>query len=246
MPRRPSPSLPMPDSSDEASPAAGAPTPLLIVVHPGSACGSADMNLGRDEADSQRAEMQAFVDQWQGGIVVIDGALSEELGPNSWRRSWREWGESLERALARARERGLLAQRVLGDDGGESELDQMQATAALVAEHGLTPAQTAITLTGAWIDNDGGGCVHSVREVLETLGFTPTIEAAMDLDAVPEAGWEDAEEDALESETAPDTSVPAAPVPRANNRAANASRNTPPQPRTTSLPNTKRPGRRGP
>ena len=167
---------------------------LLIVVHPGSACGSADMNLGRDNADMQRCFMQTVVEGWEGGIVIIDGELSDELAPNSGRDAWDQWGRALDNAIERARQNGHLSLRVMGDDGGMSELNQMEATRKVVEDYALTPENTAITLTGAWIDDEGGGCVHSVREELAKLGFQARIEDAMDLD------FETAEEELDEEE----------------------------------------------
>jgi hypothetical protein len=174
------------------------PNQLLIIVHPGSACGSADMNLGRDNADMQRLEMQMLVEGWEGGIVVIDGDLSEELTPNYGRHAWEQWGLAINAALEKAQENGHMSLRVMGDDGGMSELNQMEAVSKLVKDYGLTKKNTAITLTGAWVDDEGGGCVHSVREELEQFGFKPRIEDAMDLD------FETAE-DELDEEDEPET-----------------------------------------
>lgn len=64
----------------------------------------------------------------------------------------------------------------------DGEYRQQDAARDLVRQYGLTPANTDITLTGAWIDDDGDGCVHSVRETLEEFGFEAKIEDAMNLD----------------------------------------------------------------
>ena len=177
---------------------------LLIVVHPGSACGSADMNLGRDNADMQRCFMQTVVENWEGGIVIIDGELSDELAPNYSRDAWDQWGRALDNAIERARINGHLSLRVMGDDGGMSELNQMEAARKVVGDYDITPENTAITLTGAWIDDEGGGCVHSVREELAALGFQARIEDAMDLD------FETAEEELDEEDDLGDEPPPVA------------------------------------
>ena len=143
------------------------PNPILVIVHPGSACGSADMNIGRDNADYLRSEMTALILGWEGGVVVIDSDLSDELC-ETWRRSHRELGEAIEQAVDRAKSQGKLALRVVGNDGGE--YTQMDAIRDIVHTHQWDPTHIAVTLTGAWVDNDGDGCVHSVREVLEKLG----------------------------------------------------------------------------
>lgn len=181
------------------------PQPLLIIVHPGSACGSADMNLGNDAAAALRVEMQILIENWSGAVAVIDGELSDELN-NNWKRGWTDLGEAIEGALARASEAGLLSARIMGDDN--SEYNQQMAVADLVRDQGLTPDATQITLTGAWIDDEGDGCVHSVRETLEELGFSPRIEDAMNLDFSLDGddddfGEDENEEPAIAATTAP-------------------------------------------
>lgn len=136
------------------------------------------MNLGAEAAAQCRQEMQLLVEGWQGAVAVIDGELSDELSGS--KRAWSEWGRAIEEALERAAGSGHLAVRVMGDDS--HEYDQHAATRDLVKTHQLDPAHTTITLTGAWVDDSGDGCVHGVREVLEKLGFEPVVSDAMNLD----------------------------------------------------------------
>lgn len=170
------------------------PIPLLIIVHPGSACGSADMNLGRDAAEVLRLDMQMLIENWEGGVAVIDGELSDEL--EGGRHAWQELGRAITGALGRAQQSGLISERIFGDDDGDYR--QMDAARDLVRKHGLTPDTAAITLTGAWIDDDGDGCVHSVREALEELGFRPVVEDAMNLDFELDTEDDDMDEDDTE------------------------------------------------
>lgn len=163
---------------------------LLVIVHPGSACGSADMNLGVEAAEQCRMEMQSLVEGWEGAVAVIDGELSDELSGGE--RSWSEWGRAINEALERARQQKLLAVRMMGDDS--HEYNQQAATKDLVRQHRLDPQSTAITLTGAWVDDSGGGCVHAVREVLDELGFNPVVSDAMNLDFELEDGLDVDEE----------------------------------------------------
>lgn len=51
----------------------------LVVVHPGSALGSANMNLGKFEARAARAALAFALEQWEGDVVVIHGEMSDEL-----------------------------------------------------------------------------------------------------------------------------------------------------------------------
>ena len=72
--------------------------PILVLVHPGSACGSADMNLGKFEARAARAELAYELDYWHGTLLVIDGELSDEL----------PWYPQLDRAITECLARGCL------------------------------------------------------------------------------------------------------------------------------------------
>jgi hypothetical protein len=137
------------------------------------------MNLGLEAAEIARLDMQILVENWSGGVAVIDGELSDELTGS--KRAWSQWGRAIEEALERARLAGQIAERIMGDDNG-GDYRQQDAARDLVAKHHLSPRNTSITLTGAWIDDSGDGCVHSVRETLEEFGFKPTIEDAMNLD----------------------------------------------------------------
>ncbi len=40
---------------------------VLVVVHPGSACGSANFNIGQFEARSAREELADELTRWDGG-----------------------------------------------------------------------------------------------------------------------------------------------------------------------------------
>lgn len=169
-----------------------APKDILLIVHPGSACGSADFSLGREHAETQRLDMQCLIEQWQGGVLVIDGSLSEEL-TEGFRRGWTDLGRAIDEALARAAAKGAVSQRRRGDDS--EAFNQDSAAKAFVQDLELSPDSTSFTLTGAWVDAEGGGCVNSVRETLEGLGFQARVESAMDLDFSPEE-FDDEEEPA--------------------------------------------------
>jgi hypothetical protein len=155
-PRRRRPDGPVP-------PPAG---PLLIVVHPGSACGSATFNLGRPTADAARTTLARAVERWRGHLLVIDGALSEELRryPGLW--------NTLEAAITRCRTAGFLAGRRRGDDP-----TQVQVTTTFLRQHRFRPTTTRIRITGAWYDPaNREGCVNSVRDALVRAGHRVTID----------------------------------------------------------------------
>jgi hypothetical protein len=135
-------------------------TPILIVVHPGSACGSADCNLGQSFAIDCRALLVDKLNGWFGGIVILDGALSDELPKFPALR------DALEAALTRSVQAGHLALREEADDP-----DQVDVARRIFADQTFDRT-TPIVLTGAWYDaDDREGCVNSVCEVLRELHY---------------------------------------------------------------------------
>lgn len=139
----------------EATPAAQ----VLILVHPGSACGSADFNLGTLEAQCARQSLVRELDGWRGAIVVMDGDLSDEL------ERYPVLDLAIDQALNRARRAGLLAERHDAQDPG-----QIECAARLAASLQATARSHQFTVTGAWVEPGNGGCVGSVVERLRNLG----------------------------------------------------------------------------
>jgi len=84
----------------------------LVLVHPGSMCGSARMFLGKSEADGARNAVLGEVAAHTGPIVVIDGFLSDELTSSEQ--------AIIEEALSSNAEAGHLALRLWGCDAGEA------------------------------------------------------------------------------------------------------------------------------
>ncbi len=161
---------------------------LLIVVHPGSCCGSADFNLGTDVAEDARATLADDLDAWDGAVAVIDGDLSSELR----QRAYRSFGSALEGALERAASAGLPAIRIRGGD--DEEFDQVAAALSLAATLGLTEGAWTVDVTGAWYDPSGSdGCVNSVVEALENVGVPTAVRssaAKLDVEPAPNADSE--------------------------------------------------------
>ena len=58
---------------------------ILVVVHPGSLCGSADFNVGVDAAAKARQALIHEIQRATGaGVIVIDGDLSDELNQEKY------------------------------------------------------------------------------------------------------------------------------------------------------------------
>ena len=117
-------------------------------------------------------------------------------------------GQAINTALEDAAGRGQISKRVMANDG--SDYNQEVAIADLVDEFHLTPNDTTFTLTGAWVEGDEDGCVHSVRKVLGEKGFSVRVEDAMDI----EASLEDEENMEDEEDTLPGPPVSAGRKPK--------------------------------
>lgn len=139
---------------------------VLVLVHPGSACGSANFNLGRDEARAARQGLTRGINTWDGDFLVIDGALSSELS------SYPMLEESILKALARSAAAGHVAERAYGCDS--EDYDQTKCIQDLVRRHGYSPSEATFEVTGAWLHPEKEGCVGSVIQTLEALGFKAT------------------------------------------------------------------------
>lgn len=160
-------------------------TQILVVVHPGSACGSANFNLGRSLADGSRDVLADEINTWRGGIVIIHGSLSDELP------GYPRLKEALDGALERTRVEHLPSVEISGDD--EADINQVAAIRQWAKGKPWRMAPV-FTVTGAWYHpEDGGGCVGSVVDELRRLGHPAEVsDSAVCLDwnaDEPEAAW---------------------------------------------------------
>lgn len=146
---------------------------VLILVHPGSACGSADFNLGDTLARAERSRLVGEMSDWPGGVVVIDGDTSSELDCMPM------FSGAIDSLLSRAKKSGRLARRVVGLDP-----EQDDRVRELISELGEPALKLQFTVSGAWYhSSDGSGCVGGVHAVLSELGCKSRIsEFALDLD----------------------------------------------------------------
>jgi len=148
----------------------------LVLVHPGSLCGSARMAIGKQEANAIRENILEEVARHNGPLVVIDGFLSDEL-------SFHE-NSLINEALVENAAEGHLALRLWGCDAGEDTysgwtsygapmeeavFDGQEQAAKMIAAR---LADHRIVITGAWATDDlSTGCATSVLVALrEALG----------------------------------------------------------------------------
>ncbi len=149
---------------------------VLVLVHPGSACGSADFNLGAGPAENARWLIADDLLNWRGPVAVVDGFLSDEIPRYPTLR------DAIREALAQAGDRGVRVKAC--DSLGHTHL----AAGRVVRKMRLDPSVTAIALTGAWHDPEGGdGCVTDVHRGFTRLGFkADVLSSAARLDDDPE------------------------------------------------------------
>lgn len=133
---------------------------ILILVHPGSACGSANFNIGKSAAQAARSRLIDELDHNLCGLLVIDGDLSDELV------DYPALNDAILDALKSAEEGEELSQRIFATDP-----DQVEGVRNFVEGLGEAAKGIDFTVSGAWYHpEDGQGCVGSVVNELVRLG----------------------------------------------------------------------------
>lgn len=155
--------------------------PLMVLVHPGSCCGSANFNLGKYFARAERDHLAHDLNRWNGAIIVADGELSDELP------DYPELNSALLGALQRAAEAGHAAKRISAC--AMNHPDWPKRILKAVKEAGYVAGET-IALTGAWVGQHG--CVDASQAILTGAGFSTNV-----LDS---AFWETSEDDDADNE----------------------------------------------
>ena len=126
---------------------------IMVLVHPGTACGTADYNLG-DEAPGLRDALAFEVMAWEHDLFVIDGEMSDEL------QHYAMLGLAVENALD-ARNRRVVRHKACDfahpewTDGVGRRFDQV-----------WPGGPHDVTITGAWAQEDGRGCVDMMVDRL--------------------------------------------------------------------------------
>ena len=133
----------------------------LIVVHPGSACGSADFNLGDVKGSQAREKLSNTLFTWEGDVLVIDGELSNELHhyplPSLALKNKTDTGK-VKRTLACS----------LNDENWVEKACQF-------VSQNVAP-ETTVLLTGAWHEPDGKtGCIDTIEKNLNDMGYKTSI-----------------------------------------------------------------------
>lgn len=176
---------------------------ILVIVHPGSACGSANFNIGLTNARSARDDLTCELNEWTGAVVVIDGDFSDELS------GYPRYDQAIKNSLSRAKDAGLMSLRLQGDDPDQiKRIEEVMQTMG-----GETCSRSLFTVTGAWYDNeDGGGCVGSVVDKIRSLGARSCVSSSAVRYDVDEASCgADEMDEGTDSEDDPTPSKPLRP-----------------------------------
>lgn len=146
----------------------------FFLVHPGSACGSANHNIGKTDARMYR---EAIVEDLLAvdcdeTFVWVTGELDDEL---------RDYG-NLDNAVACAAKSAGRYLKVHGYDGAPGA---GPASLEAVKQLSLSPAEDEIFVTGAWFnsENDDYGCVNDAVLALRGAGFTVRVLGSAVLEA---------------------------------------------------------------
>lgn len=148
-------------------------TTVLVLVHPGSACGSLDFHHGRRMADEERGMLARRLLDWNGPLVVVDSDLSDEIVQHP----------GLHDAIAGALDRGRTAGHHVSRTKCDDEDDDWVRRAVDAV---LSVGSTRAIVTGAWYHaDDDGGCVNAVYDGLAETGLAVDVDdsaIAIDLD----------------------------------------------------------------
>jgi hypothetical protein len=142
--------------------------PVLLVVHPDSACGRGDASLGALVAKRARRRLIQDLHRWSGDVLILDGDFADELEQPEYTR--------LGAALADCRARAEIAAHQLHyrtlAGGADLHWDERAAVRSMAEEFFLTPDKFRFEVTGCWYDPTGrDGCVNSVAATLTGMGF---------------------------------------------------------------------------
>lgn len=141
---------------------------ILILVHPGSACGSATFSLGEDEAEKARRTLEADIARWTGHVMVVHGELSDELS------DYPALAEAIRACRLRCASHGFLVREIMACALSDEDWDGIVQEALLKLKQEI-PGALEASITGAWKSLDDSGCVNTVCEISNTVGIPATM-----------------------------------------------------------------------
>jgi hypothetical protein len=133
----------------------------LIVVHPGSVCGSADFNLGGVKAAQAREKLSNTLFSWKGDVLVIDGELSREL----------DYYPLPSLAIKNKSDTGKVKRTIACSLNDENWVEK---ACGFISKN--VTQETPVLLTGAWHEQNGeSGCINAIEKILNDMGYKTTI-----------------------------------------------------------------------
>lgn len=147
--------------------------PVLVVVHPDSACGSLDFNLGAQDRTVGHRLRERLIEElnaWRGDLMVMRGAFTAELSA----LDYEDLGLALNQALERCR--GLdefMPDGLYGDEwSGDIDDEDWSFVDEAAQVFGRWSRDRPVVLTGIWWnDREDSGCVTAIKSRLEAMGF---------------------------------------------------------------------------
>lgn len=131
---------------------------LLVVVHPGSACGSADFNMGHVDAAIARDALSKDIEKWHDDMIIVDGSLSDELD------LYARLGLAIVNAGDRISHLGGRFKRIVACDMTAEQWPNL-AVGEILKTWDLG-SDDEIVITGAWVEPNDEGCVMAVHKLL--------------------------------------------------------------------------------
>ena len=142
---------------------------LLVLVHPGSACGSTDFHHGPQMGDGLRLMLGECVRLWRGPMLIVDGELSDEIMEHAGLLAAIESGMAQNTALGH-KVRRIVACDFTHEGSSTSWTDDVRA-ALLGFDVGR------VVVTGAWYHpDDDAGCVNAVYDLVTEMGLPADID----------------------------------------------------------------------
>lgn len=127
---------------------------IMVLVHPGSACGSADFNIGIS-AGAMREALAAEIQAWEHDILIVRNSLCDEL------KHYAVLGIVLDNAAEKPGRR--VVEEHACDQTGPHWPEIVKTR--FQAEWPAGPHE--VLLTGAWYDEmSENGCINAVAEML--------------------------------------------------------------------------------
>ena len=140
---------------------------VLVLVHPDSACSSADIHYCSPAiAQWRREALITELTDWRNSIIVIDGDLHPELRETPFT----PLSNAIDTCIRRAQLNNLISIRAYA-----TYQTMARTTRRILRQLLLAPNTTRFHVTGAWYNSNHSGCVATMTDTLILDGYTTRI-----------------------------------------------------------------------